>query len=81
MACIIPPQILSSHTGPGGLERSFSLWVSLSSTTSVSVVDMDLDFLDKLSKISLTEDEELDITVGVNHRKEILEECSLSMLE
>ena len=41
---------------------------------------MDSDFLYKLSKISLTEDEELDIAVRVTHRKEILEECSLSML-
>ena len=43
-------------------------------------MDMDPDFLDKLSKISLTENEELDIAMQVNHRKEILEECSLSML-
>ena len=46
----------------------------------MGVVDMDPDFLDKLSKISLTENEELDIAMQVNHRKEILEECSLSML-
>ncbi|KAL0010773.1 hypothetical protein SO802_005881 [Lithocarpus litseifolius] len=37
-------------------------------------------FLDKLSKISLTEDEELDIAMRITHRKEILEECSLSVL-
>ena len=41
---------------------------------------MDSNFLDKLSKISLTEDEELDIAVQITHHKEILEECSLSML-
>ncbi|XP_075636949.1 uncharacterized protein LOC142609240 [Castanea sativa] len=41
---------------------------------------MEYDFLEKLQKISLTEEEELDITVQVNHRKEILEECFLSLL-
>ena len=54
-------------------ECSFSLWVRLSYTI-VGVVVMDSDFLDKLSKISLTKDQELDIVVRVTHRKEILEE-------
>ena len=41
---------------------------------------MDLDFVERLQKISLTKEEEMDIAIRVNHRRENLEECSLSMI-
>lgn len=49
-------------------------------TALLVVVDMDFEFLERLQRISLTEEEELDIKIQVHHRKEILEECSLSLL-
>ena len=47
---------------------------------SAVVVTMDKDLVERLQKISLTEEEETDIAVRVNHRRETLEECSLSMI-
>ena len=47
---------------------------------SAVVATMDKDFVERLQKISLTEEEETDIAVRVNHRRETLEECSLSMI-
>ncbi|XP_075669967.1 uncharacterized protein LOC142639709 [Castanea sativa] len=41
---------------------------------------MDSEFLERLQRISLTEEEELDIKIQVHHHKETLEECSLSLL-
>ena len=41
---------------------------------------MDSDFVERLQKISLAEEEEMDIAIRVNHRRENLEECSLSMI-
>ncbi|KAK9991541.1 hypothetical protein SO802_026526 [Lithocarpus litseifolius] len=41
---------------------------------------MDSDFIERLQKISLTEEEEIDIAVRVSHRRETLEEFSLSMI-
>ena len=47
---------------------------------SAVVVTLDKDFVERLQKISLTEEEKTDIAVRVNHRRETLEECSLSMI-
>ena len=41
---------------------------------------MDSGFNERLQKISLTEEEEGFIAVRVNHRKQVLDECSLSSL-
>ena len=41
---------------------------------------MDLDFVDKLQSITLTEEEEEVIKVAVTQRERMLEECSLSLL-
>ena len=41
---------------------------------------MDLDFMDKLQSITLTEDEGEVIKVGVSQRERMLEECPLSLL-
>ena len=41
---------------------------------------MDSDFVERLQKISLTEEEKMDIVIRVNHHRENLEECSLSMI-
>nr|POE83981.1 hypothetical protein CFP56_37017 [Quercus suber] len=44
------------------------------------MVTMDSDFVERLQKISLIEEEEMDIAVRVNHHRETLEEYSLSMI-
>ena len=62
-------------------ECSFSLWVRLPYTTSTTVVTMDSYFVKSLQKISLTEEEEMDIAVRVNHHRETLEECSLNLFK
>ena len=49
-------------------------------TALLVVVDMDFKSLERLRKISLTEEEELEIKIRVHHHKEILEECTLSIL-
>lgn len=41
---------------------------------------MDPDFLDRLQKISFTEEETLDIAIRGSQRNQTLEECSLSVL-
>ena len=41
---------------------------------------MDSEFLERLQKVSLIEEKELDIKIRVHHRKEMLEECSLRIL-
>ena len=41
---------------------------------------MDSDFIERLQRISSTEEEEGFIVVQVNHRKQVLDECSLSSL-
>ena len=41
---------------------------------------MDFDFIKRLQKISLTEEEEGVIAVRGDHRKQILDECSLSLM-
>ena len=41
---------------------------------------MDPDFINKLQRITLTEEEGEDIRVGVSQRERVLEECSLSLL-
>ena len=41
---------------------------------------MDFDFIKRLQKISLTEEEEGVIAVRGDHRKQVLDECSLSLM-
>ncbi|KAK9989295.1 hypothetical protein SO802_029534 [Lithocarpus litseifolius] len=40
---------------------------------------MDADFFERLQNITLTADEEIDITVNPNHHTQALEECALSL--
>ena len=39
---------------------------------------MDTDFIECLQNMTLTADEEIDITVNQDHRTQTLEECALS---
>ena len=41
---------------------------------------MDLDFIERVQNIALTEEEGVEIKVGGTHRNKTLEECSLSLL-
>lgn len=41
---------------------------------------MDLDFIERIQNITLTEEEGEVIKVGGTHRDKILEECSLNLL-
>lgn len=41
---------------------------------------MDFDFIKRLQKISLIEEEEGVIAVQGDHRKQVLDECSLSLM-
>lgn len=71
----------SKHNRPSSpWEPSFSPCVSFPYPTLLEVGTMDPDFIDRLQKISLTEEEGVDIAIRVNHRKQVLEECSLSLL-
>ena len=41
---------------------------------------MDLDFIERVQNIALTEEEREEIKVGGTHKNKTLEECSLSLL-
>ena len=45
-----------------------------------SMRETELDFIERLQKITLTKEEKEVIQVGATHKDRILEECSLSLL-